>query len=192
MTLHNVAVSDSGITVTGSPIASLAPGASDATTITGSYTITQADIDAGFKDNSATATSDNATAGPATAHVALPQNPSVSLSETASDANSTPAAGDSLVYTFSLTNNGNVTLHNPTVSDTATSGVTAETTGGFIVGDTNHDLLFNPGETWAFTGTRILDATDIANGVADTSTASALGPQNQSTNTATATFNFHA
>jgi len=50
--LNGVAVSDqgSGVTVSGSPIASLAPGASDGTTYTGSYEITQADIDASFKD----------------------------------------------------------------------------------------------------------------------------------------------
>ena len=190
-TLHGVAVSDPGITVNGSPIASLAPGAADATTLTGSYTITQADIDAGSKDNTATATSDHATSGPATAHVVLPQSAQMTLSETASDANSPPAAGDSLVYSFSLTNNGNVTLNGPTVSDTATSGVTAVASGGFNVGDTNNDLLFNPGETWSFTGSRTLSADDVANGVADTSTAAALGPQNQPAS-ATATFTFHA
>jgi uncharacterized repeat protein (TIGR01451 family) len=190
MTLNGVTVTDSGITVSGSAIGSLAPGASDATTFTGTYTITQADIDAGSKDNTATATSDNATSAPATAHVVLPQNPHVSLSETASDANSPPAAGDSLVYTFQLANDGNVTLHDPTVSDTATSGVTAETSGGFNVGDVNNNLLFDPGETWSFTGTRTLSADDIAHGVADTSTGSALGPQNQATNTAMASFTF--
>jgi hypothetical protein len=75
MTLHHVAVSDpgSGVAVSGSPIASLAPGDSDGTTYTGSYTITQADIDAGFKNNTAGATSDNASSAPATAHVVLPQ-----------------------------------------------------------------------------------------------------------------------
>jgi hypothetical protein len=70
-----------------------------------------------------------------------------------------------------------VTLHDPTVSDTATSGVTAQQSGGFNVGDTNNDLLFDPGETWAFTGSRTLSASDITNGVPDTASASALGPQ---------------
>ena len=74
------------------------------------------------------------------------------------------------------------------MGDTATSGVSVEQSGPNIVGDTNHNLLFDPGETWSFTGTRTLSADDIANGVADTSTASALGPQNQPAS-ATATFN---
>ncbi|WP_164549927.1 DUF7507 domain-containing protein [Nonlabens ponticola] len=40
--------------ITGSPIADLAPGTS--VTITGSLTLTQADIDRGFVNNQATAT----------------------------------------------------------------------------------------------------------------------------------------
>jgi hypothetical protein len=193
MTLHNVAVTDPGISVSGSPIASLAPGATDTTTFTGSYTITQADIDAGFKDNTAAATT-NQTAAPvtATAHVVLPQNVHMSLTETAAvDGGGAPAEGDSLVYEFSLTNDGNVTLHDPTVADTATGGVTVEMNGANIAGDQNHNLLFDPGETWTFTGSRTLSADDIANGVADTSTASALGPQNQAASVTT-TFTFHA
>ena len=193
MTLNGVTVTDSGITVSGSPIGSLAPGATDGTTFTGSYTITQADIDAGVFHNTAAATSNQTTSVTATADVTLPQNPHVSLSETAAtQGGGAPSAGDSLVYTFSLTNDGNVTLHDPSVTDTATGGVTVEQNGPHIVGDANNNLLFDPGETWAFTGTRTLSADDIANGVADTSTATALGPQNQSTNTATATFTFHA
>jgi uncharacterized repeat protein (TIGR01451 family) len=191
MTLHGVAVSDqgSGVTVSGSPIASLAPGASDGTTFAGSYAITQADIDAGFKDNTARATSDNATSAPATAHVVLPQSAHMALSESAS-APTNPSAGDSLVYTFSLTNDGNVTLHDPTVSDTATTGVTVAQIGSNIVGDTNNNLLFDVGETWSFTGARTLNADDLANGVPDTATATALGPQNQ-TASATSSLIFH-
>jgi len=184
MTLHQVTVSDqgSGVAVSGSPIASLAPGASDGTTFAGVYKITQADIDAGFKDNTAAATSDNATSAPATAHVVLPQSAHMSLSESASTASSPPSPGDSLLYTFSLTNDGNVTLHDPMVSDTATSGVTVEQSGGNIVGDANNNLLFDVGETWTFTGSRTLTATDIANGVPDTANATALGPQSQMAN----------
>ena len=194
MTLHNVAVSDqgSGVTVSGAPIGSLAPGASDGTTFTGGYTITQADVDAGFKDNTAGATSDNATSAPATAHVVLPQSAQMALTESASDPSNSPAiAGDSLIYTFSLTNDGNVTLHNPMVSDTATTGVAVELSGGNIVGDTNNNLLFDVGETWSFTGSRTLTASDITNGVPDTANASALGPQNQPAS-ATSSLVFHS
>jgi uncharacterized repeat protein (TIGR01451 family) len=191
MTLHHVTVTDAGVSVSGSPIGTLAPGATDTTTFTGSYTIIQADIDAGFKDNTAAATGDNASSAPATAHVVLPQNVHMSLTDTAAtQGGGAPAEGGSLVYTFELTNDGNVTLHDPTVADPATGGVTVEMSGPNIVGDTNHDLLFNPGETWTFTGTRTLSADDITNGVTDNSIASALGPQNQPAS-AMASYTFH-
>ena len=49
VTLTNVTLADTvgGVTINGGPIATLAVGAVDSTTFTGSYTITQADIDAG-------------------------------------------------------------------------------------------------------------------------------------------------
>jgi hypothetical protein len=51
-----VTVTDPLITVSGGPIASMAPGDVDTTTFTGSYSILQADIDAGTFTNIATAT----------------------------------------------------------------------------------------------------------------------------------------
>jgi uncharacterized repeat protein (TIGR01451 family) len=56
-TLTNVIVTDPmvGLTITGNPIATLAVGASNST-IKGTYTITQADIDAGKVVNTALAT----------------------------------------------------------------------------------------------------------------------------------------
>ena len=55
VTLTNVTVSDPLIAILGGPIASLAPGDSDSTTFTGSYTITQDDINHGTFTNVATA-----------------------------------------------------------------------------------------------------------------------------------------
>jgi uncharacterized repeat protein (TIGR01451 family) len=57
VTLTNVTVTDPlpGIVISGNPIASLAPGATNSTTITGIYTITQADINAGGVTNQALA-----------------------------------------------------------------------------------------------------------------------------------------
>jgi uncharacterized repeat protein (TIGR01451 family) len=101
-----------------------------------------------------------------------------------------PSAGDSLVYTFSLTNDGVVTLHDPTVSDTATTGVTATLSGLNNVGDTNNNLLFDVGGTWTFAGSRTLTAADIANGVSDMANAVALGPQDQPAS-ATSSLVFH-
>ncbi|PRP65607.1 hypothetical protein BST86_00120 [Nonlabens agnitus] len=60
-TLTNVTVTDPLLdgangTLTGGPIATLAPGATDTTTFSGSYTIQQSDIDAQSVSNQATAT----------------------------------------------------------------------------------------------------------------------------------------
>jgi len=55
VTLTGVIVTDPLVTVSGSAI-TLDPGETDTTTFTGSYTLTQADIDAGEVDNTATAT----------------------------------------------------------------------------------------------------------------------------------------
>jgi hypothetical protein len=57
VTLTNVIVTDSLITVIGGPLLSLAPSAVDASTFTGSYTLTQEDIDAGEFTNTATVSS---------------------------------------------------------------------------------------------------------------------------------------
>jgi uncharacterized repeat protein (TIGR01451 family) len=188
VTQHDIGVTDEAVTVTGSPIASLAPGASDSTTWSASYTILQFDINQGHFDNEAVA---NSTTNNATATERVNLRPHMTLTGTATDAHPTPAAGDSLVYDFSLTNDGNVTLHAPTVSDTATTGVTVAQSGPNIVGDANNNLLFDVGETWMFTGTRTLSADDVANGVPDTAIATATGLQNQQAS-ATASVVFHS
>ena len=54
----DITLADTGATVSGGPIALLAVGASDSTTFTASYTITQTDIDAGTYTNTATVTGD--------------------------------------------------------------------------------------------------------------------------------------
>ena len=54
----DVTLADTGATVSGGPIASLPVGASDSSTFTASYTITQTDIDAGTYTNTATVTGD--------------------------------------------------------------------------------------------------------------------------------------
>jgi uncharacterized repeat protein (TIGR01451 family) len=56
VTLSNITVSDPVVTVSGGPLASLAPNIVDNATFTATYAIQQADIDAGFFDNQATAT----------------------------------------------------------------------------------------------------------------------------------------
>ena len=62
VTLTNIVVSDPQATISGSPIASLAPLATDSS-VTATYTIVQADLDLGYFTNTATATSDEGATG---------------------------------------------------------------------------------------------------------------------------------
>ncbi|WP_420506366.1 DUF7507 domain-containing protein [Nitratireductor aquimarinus] len=133
-TLTNVVLTDDHAAVTGSPIATLAPGPTNAVTLTGTYTVTQADIDAGHVDNLASATGkdpDNAdvtaqshptggTAGTPT-RTDIPQTASSDFIKTVThddaDGDGFLDAGERLNYTFSIENTGNVTLSNVTVTD---------------------------------------------------------------------------
>lgn len=128
-TLTNVVVSDPmvGLTITGSPIASLAEGASSSV-ITGTYTITQPDINIGSVTNSALATAKdpsgtevtdisgtaNNNNTPTITHIT--QTSAIALMKTAS-VSGTGILGDVITYTFKVTNTGNTSLTNIVVSD---------------------------------------------------------------------------
>jgi hypothetical protein len=123
-TLTNIVVTDPmvGLIITGSPIASLAPGASSAA-ITGSHTITQANIDAGSVTNSATATANGVSDISGTTNTnntatvtTLTQTPAVALVKTAS-VSGTGILGNVITYIFTVKNTGNVTLTNINITD---------------------------------------------------------------------------
>ena len=136
VTLTDVVVTDPLVTVSGGPIASLAPGASDSTSYTASYAITQQDIDAGLFINQATVTA----TPPMGANVTdlsddtsvlendptvtiLCGTPSIALVKVGMydgfnvDGECISAVGDTINYTFSVTNTGSVTLTNVEVTD---------------------------------------------------------------------------
>jgi uncharacterized repeat protein (TIGR01451 family) len=103
--------------------ASMPPGA--VVTCTASYTATQADIDAGTITNTVTAHASfgqqAVTSDPATAAVAAPPDPALRLIkratvDPAADQNSA-RIGDSISYTFLVTNSGNLTLTAIEVTD---------------------------------------------------------------------------
>lgn len=174
VTLTNVTLADSlpGVALSGGPIASLAPGATDTTTFTGSYNLTQADLDLGRVENSAVVTG---------APVAGP--PNVSDTSGTSNSNDTPTvtlvnqraaitlvksvddsrfesvsatAGQTLNYSFAVTNTGLQTLTNITLTDPLPGVVIA---GGPIA-----SLAPGATDSATFTGSYTITASDVAAG----------------------------
>ncbi|TAF71710.1 MAG: DUF11 domain-containing protein, partial [Flavobacterium sp.] len=115
--LTNVSVTDAlpGIVLSGNPIATLAVGATNST-IKGTYTITQSDVDAGDVTNSASASGTDPDGNTGISDISgstillddplvtpLPQTSSLALVKTAS-VGGTGSVGDVITYTFSVTN----------------------------------------------------------------------------------------
>lgn len=159
VTLTNVTLADvvSGVTVSGGPIASLAPQATDTTTFTGSYAVTQADIDAGLKDNTAEACGEDPDEDPADVcdqddeTVNLPQDPGLSISKVATQ-QSYDAVNDVINYTIIATNIGNTTLNSVTVTDSVVSNLVCVPANGSSLA---------PGASMTCTATHTIVQADI-------------------------------
>ena len=124
VTLTNITVSDPLVTNLVCDKDTLVPG--DHATCTGTYAITQADIDRGFVDNTALGTGTPPTgddvSDTGSAHVPITQNGGMQVGKAISstvdrDHNGAISTGDDIVYGITVTNNGNVTLTGVTVSD---------------------------------------------------------------------------
>ncbi len=118
-TLHAVSVSDApalaGFNCTPSvPVASLAPGAT--VVCTGTHSITQGDLDAGFFTDKASAASMDASVADVPDTVFAAQTATVSLDKT-SNATGTNVVDDVVTYSYLVTNTGSVTITSFTVSD---------------------------------------------------------------------------
>ena len=186
MTLYDIAVSDPVVTVSGTTIASLAPSDSDGTSFTGSHTITQDDIDAGFFDNTSTADASAGAPGGFAVddddieHVVLPQDPSLNVDSSGAwvdgDADGFADVGELVNYVITVFNDGNVTLHDVEVNDTVLGGPLS----GPASGDADNDGLLDVGETWTYNASYEITQDDIDAGtVHNDATATALGPQDQ-------------
>jgi uncharacterized repeat protein (TIGR01451 family)/gliding motility-associated-like protein len=181
VSLTNVTITDPLVAVVGGPIATLAVGAVDATTFTAIYTITQADIDAGQVNNTATASGTppsgaNVTAVssdptpcptcepvvgcPTCTSVALVTSPRISLIKTAefndNNGDGYGQVGETITYNFTVTNTGNVTITNITILDPLPGIVI---TGGSIT------LVPGQVDSTTFEGIYTLTAQDLINGI---------------------------
>lgn len=175
VTLNNVAVTDplpglSAITCPGgNPIPTLAIGATE--TCTATYTLLQADVDAGQVDNTATASGtdpdDNPVEDTGTTTTVVAGNPALAITKTgvvADGGDGVADVGDSIDYSFEVENAGNVTLTNISVSDPLVGTVTCPS------GNPIPSLA--PGASETCTGTYALVQADVDAGqVENTATA---------------------
>ena len=168
--LTNVIVTDPVISVSGGPIASFPEGAIDSTTFTGTYIITQADIDAGSFTNTATVDSDEEATDDGSDTQDLEQVPGLTLDKTA-DPMTYSAASQPINYEFQFTNSGNVTLHAPyTVTDDVTGDEACPPVPASLA----------PGELVTCTGTYNITQADVdAGSVTNTASGTALDPGDQ-------------
>src|SRR5262245_55288739 len=88
----------------------LAPGAS--TSCTANHTITQADLDAGSIINTAGASGNGVNSPSTSATVTANQNKALTLAKSANPTTYS-AVGQTITYTYTITNSGNVTLAGP-------------------------------------------------------------------------------
>jgi uncharacterized repeat protein (TIGR01451 family) len=107
-----------GLSAVGCPSASLAPGAAE--TCTATYTTTQGDVDAGSISNTGTASGTPPTGPAITATSSLTisasDTPALTLKKSAS-ATSYSAPGTPIIYSYLVTNTGNVDLSAVSVTD---------------------------------------------------------------------------
>ncbi|PJJ73531.1 putative repeat protein (TIGR01451 family) [Diaminobutyricimonas aerilata] len=158
----------------------LAPG--QAVTATGTYTLTQADVDAGSIANTATTSGVDPDGGPTPTATTSRTTPIAAASTLAvSKAGSLPAGatgvvGDRVSYRFSFTNTGNVTLTGVALADPlpglSTPAITWPGTAGTLA----------PGQTATATASYVIRQSDVdAGAVRNTATVTGRTPQGQTT-----------
>ena len=175
-TLTDVTVDDPKAGGVDCPTATLLPGAS--TTCTADYTITQADVDAGTVDNTATATAtgpDDSPVEPATDTTTTPTSTVATLTldkragtPVDTDGSGRVDAGDTIAYRFTVTNTGAVTLTDVAVADPKTGPVSCPTP------------TLAPGASVTCTASYTVTQADVdAGSVDNTATATATEPDGQ-------------
>jgi uncharacterized repeat protein (TIGR01451 family)/LPXTG-motif cell wall-anchored protein len=151
--------------------ASLAVDAS--ITCTADYTITQADVDAGQVDNTATATGTPPAGEPTTSNessTSAPSDPAPALSiEKSADTQGPVDLGDEIVYSFVVTNTGNVTVSDIAVDDDrlTAAGIAVTCEAATLAPDASTTCVAD--EPYAVTEADLLDG-DVDNTASGTGT----------------------
>ena len=181
VTLTNVSVTDSQVAPSGPldaapvcPVTTLAPGVS--TTCTATYTVRQADLDNGTVKDTATAhgtppTGSPVDSNPSQATVPAVQGPALSIVKSALPTTFSKV-GDVIVYSFKVSNTGNVRLTSISVADIQTAPA-----GTLVAPPVCPVTALNPGETTTCTATYKITQADLDAGqVHDAATATATPP----------------
>ncbi|WP_188443089.1 DUF7507 domain-containing protein, partial [Planktosalinus lacus] len=161
-------------------------------TYTATYAVTQEDIDAGEVENQATAVAEapngdevNDLSGSSietddATITELCQDAAIAIvKESEIDSGDCTQVGDVITYTFTVTNQGNVTLSDVVVTDPL-AGLSAIT---FVGGDTNTDGNLDIDEVWTYTATYAVTQEDIDTGeVENQATAVAEAPNGDEVN----------
>ena len=151
------------------PVSTLGPGAS--TTCTASYTSTQGDVDNGSISNTASATGsapdgETISSPASTATIAAAPSPALTLVKTASPTTAS-VAGQTITYSFAVTNSGNVTINDLVIAD-----VLASPAGPVPGAVSCPTTTLGPGASTTCTASYVTTQADIDNGsVTDTATA---------------------
>lgn len=150
---------------------------------TGSYAITQSDLDSGYVRNSALVTAKDPSggvvqdvSGPTVMEdiptmTKLTQNPNLALIKTVNNTGKF-RLGDLIRYDFTVANTGNVTLSGVSLSDNKLLNTTT-----FVNGDNNGNKLLDVGEIWVFSGNYKVTQADVDSGkVVNSAIATAKDP----------------
>jgi uncharacterized repeat protein (TIGR01451 family) len=168
VTLTNVNVSDNLISNLDGPETPGTLAIGQTWTFTGTYTVTQADVDRVEIKNTATAESDETDPITDSVSVKSSHGPVLAVEKTA-DPMTYDKVGDIITYTIKVKNLGNVTLTNISVEDTLLEDL------DYASGNTNNDQNLDINEVWVYTGTYTITQADLERGYVDnTVTADSL------------------
>ncbi|WP_420369289.1 DUF7507 domain-containing protein [Curtobacterium sp. L1-20] len=180
VTIRNVVVNDTDFSGTGElgeitcPETTLAAGAAE--TCTAEYTVTQADVNnSDSLTNTATAggnppTGDPIVSIPSSSNVPITRAPGLKIVKS-SDAEAAKV-GQTITYSFLVTNTGNVTVTNPRVDEGAFSG-----TGQLAPITYPATVTLQPGESVTYTTTYTVTQADVNSGkLSNTATATGDSP----------------